>query len=143
MISNSSTKSRAASEKASTARHGGCSSRPNHSRTLGSGFLEEHMFGAAKADAFAAEFDRGARIVRRIGVDANAQFADFIRPSHQRAEFARQFRFDHRHPPGEHLAQRAVDGDDVAGLEGARTDAHGSATAAAFARLCGPGIRTS
>ena len=61
------------------------------------------------------------------GVDANAELADGIGPAHQRAEFARQFRLDHRHPAGQHLAQRAVDGDDVAGLEGARADAHRAA----------------
>ena len=74
-----------------------------------------------------AELDRGARVLRRIGVDANAELADRIGPAHQRAEFARHFRLDHRHPPGQHLAQRSVDGDDVAGLEGARADAHGAA----------------
>ena len=63
----------------------------------------------------------------RIGVDANAEFAEGIRPAHQRAEFARHRRLDHRHPPRQHLAQRSVDGDDVAGLEGARADAHGAA----------------
>jgi hypothetical protein len=40
-----------------------------------------------------------------------------VGPAHQRAEFAGQFRLDHRHPAGEHLAGRAVDGDDVARLE--------------------------
>ncbi len=67
------------------------------------GFLEEHVLGAAKADAFRAEFDRGARIVRRIAVDANAEFAHGVGPTHQRAELARQLRLDHRHPPGQHL----------------------------------------
>ena len=57
----------------------------------------------------------------------NAELADVIGPAHQGAEFARQFRLDHRHPAGQHLADRAVDGDDVAGLEGARADAHGAA----------------
>ena len=74
-----------------------------------------------------AELDGGARIFRRVGVDANAELADLIGPAHQRAELARQFRLDHRHPAGQHLAERAVDGDDVAGLEGARADAHGAA----------------
>ncbi len=91
------------------------------------GFLEEHVLGAAKPDAFTAEFDGGARIFRRIRVDANPELADLIGPAHQRAEFARQFRLDHRHPSGQHLAQRSVDGDDVAGLEGTRADAHGAA----------------
>ncbi len=91
------------------------------------GFLEEHVLGAAQPDALGAELDGGARIVRRVGVDADAELADLIGPAHQRAEFAGQFRLDHRHPPGQHLAERTVDGDDVAGLEGARADAHGAA----------------
>ena len=85
------------------------------------------MLGAAKPNAFAAELDRGARVFRRIGVDADAELADGVGPTHQRAEFAGQFRLDHRHPPGQHLADRSVDGDDVAGLEGARANAHGAA----------------
>ena len=91
------------------------------------GFLEEHVLGAAQPDALAAEFDGGARIVGGVGVDADAELAERIGPAHQRAEFAGHRRLDHRHPPGQHLAQRAVDGDDVAGLEGAGTDAHGAA----------------
>ncbi len=91
------------------------------------GFLEEHVLGAAQPDALAAELDRGARVVGGVGVDANAELAEGIGPAHQRAEFAGHRRLDHRHPPGQHLAQRAVDGDDVAGLEGARADAHGAA----------------
>ena len=91
------------------------------------GFLEEHVLGAAQPDALGPELDRGARVVRGIAVDADAELADLIGPFHQRAELAGHFRLDHRHPPGQHLAQRSVDGDDVAGLEGARADAHGAA----------------
>ena len=91
------------------------------------GFLEEHVLGAAQTDALGAELDRGAGIVGRIAVDANAELADLVSPAHQRAELARQLRLDHRHAAGQHLAERTVDGDDVAGLEGARADAHGAA----------------
>ena len=85
------------------------------------------MLGAAEADAFGAELDGGAGVVRGIAVDADAELAERIRPAHQGAEFAGHRRLDHRHPPGQHLAQRTVDGDDVAGLEGAPADAHGAA----------------
>ena len=51
-------------------------------------FLEEHVLGAAKPDALRAELDRGARVLRRIGIDAHADLADGIGPAHQRAEFA-------------------------------------------------------
>src|SRR6202011_5881885 len=78
-------------------------------------------------DALAAELDAGARVLRCVRIDANAEFADGIGPAHQRAELARQLRLDHRHPPRQHLTQRSIDGDDVAGLEGALADAHGAA----------------
>src|SRR6202012_1509786 len=100
------------------------------------------MLGAAQPDALGAEFYSGARVVGRVAVDADAELADLIGPAHQRVELARQFRLHHRHPPGQNLADRAVDGDDVAGLEGARADAHGAAavidadrTAAGYTRL--------
>ncbi len=91
------------------------------------GFLEEHVLGAAEADALGAELDRGARIVGCIRIDAHADLADLVGPAHQGAELARQFRLDHRHAAGKHLAERAIDGDDVAGLEGAGADAHRAA----------------
>ena len=45
--------------------------------------LEEHVLGAAKADAFGAHFASSARILRRIGVGAHAELADLIGPFHQ------------------------------------------------------------
>jgi hypothetical protein len=50
-------------------------------------FLEEHVLGAAQTDALAAEFDGGAGVVGRVGIDADAELAEGIRPAHQRAEF--------------------------------------------------------
>jgi len=91
------------------------------------GLLEEHVLGAAEPDALGAELDRGARILGRVGIDADADLARRVGPAHQRAELARQLGLDHRHAACEHLPHRAVDGDDVAGLEGARADAHGAA----------------
>ena len=43
--------------------------------------FEEHMLGAAKADAFGAEAPRRRRIVRRVGIGANLQCADRNPPS--------------------------------------------------------------
>ncbi len=42
---------------------------------------------------------------------------DLVGPAHQGAEVAGQLRLDHLHRAGQDLAGRAVDGDDVAGLE--------------------------
>ena len=76
--------------------------------------IEEHVLGAAQPDALGAVFQRGARVRRRIGIGAHAELAHLVGPTHQGCEFAGQFRLDHRHAPGQHLAGRAVDGDDVA-----------------------------
>ena len=76
--------------------------------------LEEHVLGAAQADAFGAEVARGARVERRLGVGAHLQAAHLVGPVHQRREVAGQLGLDHRHRADEHLAGGAVDGDDVA-----------------------------
>ena len=79
--------------------------------------LEEHVLGAAEPDALGAELQRDARVVRRVGVGAHLQLAHAVGPAHQRGELAGQRRLEHRHAAGEHLAGRAVDGDDLALLE--------------------------
>ena len=45
--------------------------------------LEEHVLGAAKADALGAHFSRYAGIARRIGIGAHAEFSGFIGPFQQ------------------------------------------------------------
>ena len=80
--------------------------------------VEEHVLGAAEPDALGAELQRDARVVRRVGIGAHAELAHLVGPAHQRREFARQRRLDHRHAAGQHLPGRAVDGDDLALLEG-------------------------
>ena len=120
MISNSSTKSLRCIGRilASAARRAFSSSARIISRTARMrSLVEEHVLGAAQPDALGAEFQRGARIGRRIGIGAHAELAHLVGPAHQRGEFAGQFRLDHRHLPEQHLAGRAVDGDDVALLE--------------------------
>ena len=86
--------------------------------------VEEHMLGAAKADAFGAEVARRRGVGGRVGIGAHLQRADRIRPAHQRAEIAGQFRLAHRHLALEHLARGAIDGDDVAALDGDAADRH-------------------
>ena len=43
---------------------------------------EEHVFGAAKADAFGAEAARLDRIARNVGVGAHSNCAERLRPTH-------------------------------------------------------------
>ena len=45
--------------------------------------VEEHVFGAAKPDAFRAEAPGGFRIQGRFRIGAHAQAADLIGPTHQ------------------------------------------------------------
>ena len=42
--------------------------------------VEEHVLGAAEPDALGAEFDRGARVGRRVGIGAHFQLARARRP---------------------------------------------------------------
>ena len=86
--------------------------------------LEEHVLGAAQADAFGAEAARGARVERRLGVGAHLHPAHPVGPCHQRRELAGHLRLDHRHRADQHLAGRAVDGDDVALLQGDAAGLH-------------------
>ena len=57
--------------------------------------IEEHVFGAAEADAFGAEAARRGRIGGRVGIASHFQPARGIRPFHERAEIARHFRMTH------------------------------------------------
>ena len=73
--------------------------------------VEEHVLGAAQADALGAELARGAAVG---GVSALVRtFRRRLRvgPFHQRAEIADQLGLDGRHLAEHHLAGRAVDGD--------------------------------
>ena len=130
MISNSSTKSARCigSSFASAARRACSSSARIISRTVRMRVSSKNMCSVRHSpmpsppNLMAVRASSGVSALTRI-----AELAERVGPAHQRAEFAGHLRLDHRHPPGQHLAQRAVDGDDVAGLEGARADAHGAA----------------
>jgi hypothetical protein len=50
--------------------------------------LEEHVLGAAEADALGAEGGRLRGVVRRVGVGADLQAAELVRPAHDAAEVA-------------------------------------------------------
>src|SRR5581483_7882608 len=78
--------------------------------------LEEHMLGAAQPDAFGAEAARDFRILRRIGVSAHAEFAEFVDPLHQPAEAATDFRLDERNLTVDHAPGRTVERDEFAFL---------------------------
>ena len=47
--------------------------------------VEEHVFGATKADPFGAEAERRLGIARRLGVGADAQAPRIVRPAHERS----------------------------------------------------------
>ncbi len=50
--------------------------------------IEEHVLGAAKADAFSAELARGFGVQRSFGVGAHAEPAQAVRPLHEGREVA-------------------------------------------------------
>ena len=60
--------------------------------------VEEHVLGAAKPDAFGAEFARRGGVGGRVGIGAHLQGAHRIGPAHQGAEIAGQFRLAHLAP---------------------------------------------
>jgi len=76
--------------------------------------LEEHMLGAAEADALGAELDRLRGIVRVIGVGADAQTAILVRPAHDAAELAADGGVDRGDCAVVDVAGGAVDGEPVA-----------------------------
>ena len=83
--------------------------------------LEEHVLGAAEADAL------GAELARRLGVAAACRrwrapscVADLVGPAHQGRELAGQLRLLHRDLAEQHLPVEPSMVIDVAGLERGR-----------------------
>jgi hypothetical protein len=70
---------------------------------------EEHMLGAAEADALGAEFARDFGIARSVGVSAQAEAALTISPFHELAEMVRHHGLHGRHAAGDHFAGAAVE----------------------------------
>ena len=87
--------------------------------------VEEHVLGAAEPDAFGAEAHGGLGVGRRVGIGAHAELAHLVGPADQRGKFAGELRLDHVDLAGEHLAGRAVDGDEVALFERLAAGGHG------------------
>ena len=79
--------------------------------------LEEHVFGTAKANTFSPEGAGGTRIRRRIGIGAHGHATRRIRPGHQPAKIAGQFRLDHGHFAAHQMAGRSVDSHQIAPLQ--------------------------
>ncbi len=87
-------------------------------------FLEEHVLGAAEADALSAKTHCGFRIRRRVGIGTHAQLAHLVSPADQRGKFPGQLRLDHVDLARQHLPSGAVDRDVVALLEGLPAGRH-------------------
>ncbi len=87
--------------------------------------VEEHVLGAAEPDAFGAEPHRRLGVGRRVGIGAHAELAHFVGPADQRGKFAGELRLDHVDLAGQHLAGRAVDGDEFALLVRLAARRHG------------------
>ena len=73
--------------------------------------VEEHMLGAAQADALGAELARGAAVGGVSALARTFSRRTLVGPDHQRAEIAGQLGLHGRHRADHHLAGRAVDGD--------------------------------
>ena len=88
------------------------------------GTVEEHMFGAAQANALGAEITRHLAVERGFRIGADAKPPDLVGPDHQHAEIADQFRLDRRNAADHDLAVAAVDGQHVTFPELAVADFH-------------------
>ena len=87
--------------------------------------LEEHMLGAAQADAIGAEVAGHPRVGGGVRIGAHLHAAHQIGPFHDLGEIAREFRLQHGRGAFQHLTRRAVDGDDVALLHHLARDREG------------------
>ena len=79
--------------------------------------LKEHMFGSAKADAFGSETPGDDRIVRRIGIGADAKFAILVDTLHECLEASADLRLDYRNLTDNDAAGRTIEGDEIALLD--------------------------
>lgn len=83
---------------------------------------EEHMLGAAQADALGAEVDRLLRVARVVGIGLNVQAAGSIGPAHETVEILVAGGGDGRDLTGVDVAGAAVEGDPVALREAVAID---------------------
>ena len=91
--------------------------------------IEEHVLGAAQADALGPELARHAAFGLGLGIGAHTHPAVLVGPFHQRAEIARQLGLDRGDLARHDLPVRTVDGDDIAFLELAVADREHAALA--------------
>ena len=84
--------------------------------------LEEHVLGAAEADAFGAEVAGPLGVGGRVGVGADLERAVLVGPLHDRGEVAGEFGRLGGDFAGHHFAGRAVDREDVLVGEGLAAD---------------------
>ena len=80
-------------------------------------FLEEHMLGSAKADAFGFEGQGHLRFGIGVGVGTDADIAGGIGPGQEGAEGIIERRFQKRHVTGQNFAPGAIDGDHVTRMD--------------------------
>ena len=76
--------------------------------------LEEHVLGAAQADALGAERTGLDGVLGRVGVGADLERADLVGPRHELGEMAGDRGIDGRHLADHDIAGRAVDRDEIA-----------------------------
>src|SRR5512143_2272507 len=79
-------------------------------------FGEEHVLGAAEADALSAELASHLCIARDVGIGAHTQGAYFIDPIHERAKIAAHFRVLCRILTEDYAARTAIDRDVITHL---------------------------
>ena len=83
-------------------------------------FGEEHVLGAAEADAFGAELAGDFGVARDIGVGANAELAaEFVGPAHELADvIVREIRLDRFRLAQIDVARGAIERNEIAFLDG-------------------------
>ena len=79
--------------------------------------FEEHVLGAAEADALGAQLAGLLRVARGVGVGADTQAAVLVGPAHDAAEVAGNGGVNGRDDAVVDLAGGAVDGDEIAFVE--------------------------
>ena len=75
--------------------------------------IEEHVLGATEPDALRAEVQRHGRVVRGVGVRANAELSKAVRPPHEHSELTPELARDGGDLSGEDLARPPVERDPV------------------------------
>ena len=86
--------------------------------------VEKHVFGAAKSDAFRAEFSCGRAIGRCLRICSNFHAPFLVRPHHELCKVTGEFRMAHRNAAAIDFTGRAIDGHNFAAREHQITDRH-------------------